>query len=254
MAKAKQETMPINSNTKPVLVFVHGFLGGSMQWSNQRAFFKNHFHVVTPDLPGFGKNGNLAAPDKIADYAEFVLNELTDQGVNSFYLVGHSMGGMIVQEMAAAAPERITKMVLYGTGPVGVLPGRFETMEVSKQRAHKDGATATARRISATWFLEGSKAEAYGACAAIAENASLQAIDAGLDAMACWSGVGFLANIACPTLVLWGDKDRSYDWAQTQKLWLTIQNAALAVAPNCAHAVHLEKPKLFNALLQDFLN
>ena len=66
------------------------------------------------------------------------------------------MGGMIVQEMVRLDhAERINKLILYGTGAIGMLPGRFETIKESKQRARKDGLEATARRIAATWFAEG---------------------------------------------------------------------------------------------------
>jgi len=235
------------------LVFVHGFMGGSAQWTSQREFFNEQYNVVTPDLPGFGENSSMTAPDQIRDYASFVLDHLTQKGIERFHLVGHSMGGMIVQEMVASAPQRIKKLVLYGTGAVGLLPDRFETMEVSKQRALSDGPIATARRISATWFLQRSAAGAYEDCAEIAERASLQAICAGLDAMKNWSAVDRLCDIASPTLVLWGDNDRTYSWTQTEQLWQAIPDASLGVVPGCAHAVHLEKPEIFNALLTVFL-
>ncbi|MCP4932973.1 MAG: alpha/beta hydrolase [bacterium] len=235
------------------LVFVHGFIGGSAQWSSQREFFNDRYNVVTIDLPGFGENSNMTAPDRIRDYANFVHDKLTAKGIDEFDLVGHSMGGMIVQEMVATAPARIKKLVLYGTGAVGILPGRFETIEESKHRALIDGPKATTRRISATWFLHRSAAVAYEHCATIAEHASIQAICAGLDAMQSWSAVERLPNIESPTLVLWGDNDRTYSWPQIEQLWRTIPNAALAVVPDCAHAVHFEKPTIFNALLDDFL-
>ncbi len=235
------------------LVLVHGFMGGSDQWAEQQAALVDRFHIVSVDLPGFGRNNEADAPDRIRDYADVVLDSLTRCGVDRFHLVGHSMGGMIVQEMVAAAPQRIDRLVLYGTGATGVLPGRFETIAESKRRALADGAQATARRISATWFLHGEAAPGYEACADIAEHASLQAICAGLDAMEAWSGVENLPGISSPTLVLWGDGDRTYAWAQTEQLWQTIPGARLAVVPDCAHAVHLEKPDIFNALIADFL-
>jgi pimeloyl-ACP methyl ester carboxylesterase len=72
--------------------------------------------------------------------------------------------------------------------------------------------------------------------------------------MESWSGVKFLPRISAPTLVLWGDGDRAYPWSQPQQLWQTIPHAQLAVIPGCAHAVHLEKPELFNAMLGNFLD
>jgi pimeloyl-ACP methyl ester carboxylesterase len=62
-----------------------------------------------------------------------------------------------------------------------------------------------------------------------------------------------LGKIEAPTLVLWGDGDRAYLWAQPEQLWRGIEGARLAVIPGCSHAVHLEKPHLFNAMLEDFL-
>jgi pimeloyl-ACP methyl ester carboxylesterase len=144
--------------------------------------------------------------------------------------------------------------VLYGTGAVGVLPGRFETIAQSKKRARSDGISQTARRISATWFLERENAPAYEACAKLAEQSTDEAILAGLDAMQAWSGADHLAAIDAKTLVIWGDGDRTYPWAQTQLLWDTIRDAALAVVPGCAHAVHLEKPAMFNSLVLDHLS
>ncbi len=153
----------------------------------------------------------------------------------------------------ALAPDRVEKLILYGTAAASDLTGRFETFEDSKRRAVADGAKATARRIAATWFLNGDEAPHYEACAAIAEKASLEAILAGIDAFGNWSRAENLANITCPTLIIWGDHDRSYAWHQIEQLWRTIPTANLAVVPGCAHAVHLEKPDIFNALVGDFL-
>ncbi len=235
------------------LVLVHGFMGGSAQWSGQQRLHGGGSKVIAVDLPGFGANHAALSPHTIADHAHFVLDKLAEQGVNSFDLLGHSMGGMIVQEMTALAPDRVRKLVLYGTGACSNPAGRFETYEESKRRADHDGASATARRIAATWFVNGTQAPAYEACAKIAEMASLQAIHAGIDAFGNWSRVENLAAINSPTLIIWGQHDRSYQWSQIEQLWRTIPAASLAVVPGCAHAVHLEKPSLFNALLEDFL-
>lgn len=235
------------------LVLVHGYFGGSPQWTHQVTTFSEKYHVVTPDLPGFGLNNDAISPESIGGYADFVLSELTKQGVDQFHLLGHSMGGMIVQEMVQRAPHRIDHLILYGTGPVGQLPGRFETLEASRRRVRADGAEVTGRRISATWFLQYEQANRYPGCADIAALATEQAALAGLTAMETWSGEEALAEIQSPTLVLWGDKDRAYEWSQPYKLWTKIEHAQLAVVPNCSHAVHLEKPDLFNQIVMDFL-
>ena len=237
---------------KKHLVLVHGYLGGSSQWAAQVSLFSQYFNVVTVDLPGFGLNHAMESPQTIRGYADFVLNHLDHQGIDEFHLLGHSMGGMIVQEMTAIAPSRVNHLILYGTGPVGMLPNRFETIQESKRRVSADGPKATGCRITATWFIQGAQATQYHVCAELAEKASLQAALAGLSAMEPWSGESYLTHIKSPTLVIWGDGDHTYQWSQPEQLWRNIAAAQLGVMPGCAHAAHLEKPHLFNALLMDF--
>lgn len=234
------------------IVFVHGLMGGGAQWHEQvRAF--SDTDVITLDLPGYGANAHIDALTSIAAFGVWALDNLSALGVQRFHLVGHSMGGMVAQEMVALAPDRVDRLVLYGTGATGVLPGRFETIDTSKDRARVDGSKTTARRIAATWFLKREDAPAFEACAAIAELSSVGAILAGLNAMNGWSGSDYLPRIETKTLVIWGDRDRTYPWRQTEVLWQSIKGACLAVIPDCAHAPHLEKPSLFNAVLEDFL-
>ncbi len=234
------------------LVFLHGFMGGSEQW-NQQASLSEIRRLIRLDLPGFGRNAHMKPIDQIEDFADWVIDQLNAMQVNRFDLLGHSMGGMIAQEVVHRAPGRVENLVLYATGARGVLPGRFETIEASMSRARSDGAVATARRISATWFLHGVAAPAYAHCADIAAQTRLPAIQAGLSAMNSWSGELRLPAIGARTLILWGDGDRTYPWSQIETLWRQIDGSHLAVVPNCAHAVHAEQPRLFDLLLEAFL-
>ena len=235
------------------LVLVHGYLGGSRQWAEQIDRFAAGFDVVAVDLAGYGEARDRVAPEAIADHARAVLATLDALGIDRFHLLGHSMGGMVAQEIVHAAPRRVARLVLYGTGPQGSIPGRFETMARSRERLAADGAEPTAQRICSTWLLEREASPAYPALAALAAGAGLQAARAGLVAMEGWDGRGRLSTIRAPTLVLWGEHDRSYRWSEIEQLWRGIPGASLAVVPHCAHALHLERPALFHALVGEFL-
>ena len=237
----------------PALVLVHGYLGGSAMWGDELAHFSDRFDVIAPDLPGYGASSHLPAIASIRGQAQAVLDLLTSLGVERFRLVGHSMGGMIVQEMAAMAPERIELLVLYGTGPLGVIPGRFETIDRSRERIREDGVEATVRRIAATWYRDGVQSPGYDLCVETGLLASEDATFAGLAAMEGWDGRANLANIKLATLVLWGDKDRTYGWPQMEALWRGIDGCSLAVVPDAAHNVHEEAPEVFAALLTRFI-
>ncbi len=235
------------------LVLVHGYLGGSHQWHGLLATLSARFEVVTLDLAGYGKANQLIAPADVADHARDVLATLDSLGIERFHLLGHSMGGMVVQEITRVAPHRVEKLILYATGPLGLIPGRFETMARSRERLKEDGLARTARRICATWLLDREASPAFEDLAAVAMQASEQAASAGLSAMESWDGREHLARIEHNTLIIWGESDRSYGWSQIKMLWRGIPRASLAVLPAAAHAVHLEHPALFCTLLTEFL-
>jgi pimeloyl-ACP methyl ester carboxylesterase len=256
MAAQRDALMPLphrRAGRGETVVLVHGYLGGSRQWAAELEALSHRFDVVAVDLAGYGDASGLTAPADMASHATAVLATLDSVAVDRFHLLGHSMGGMVVQQMVHQAPQRVARLVLYGTGPLGSIPGRFETMARSRERLLQDGVQHTAQRICATWLLDREASPAFGALAALATSASAQAAEAGLWAMEGWDGRAWLAAVTQPTLVLWGEHDRSYGWPQTEALWRSIPGASLAVMPHCAHAAHLERPALFHTLVHDFL-
>jgi 2-hydroxy-6-oxonona-2,4-dienedioate hydrolase len=239
--------------SKRNLVLIHGFMGAGSQWAFHTGRFAERFEVHTPDMIGFGRLCHEVAPDTIEAFAEYMLDYLDRTKVQQFDLVGHSMGGMVAQEMALLAPERIKRLVLSSTGPNGEIPGRFETLAESRRRAESEGAINTSMRIASNWFMDGRNSPFYETCARIVNQNSLQVILASLRAMEVWSSIDRLRDIKSKTLVIWGDRDQTYQWDQVEQLWKGIDDASLSVIPDAGHAVHLEKPELFHAIINDFL-
>ena len=235
------------------LVLIHGFLGSSKMWTPQISFFKNHFRVITPDLPGFGKSNKAKSHDNIHSIANLLLDCLEEKKVDKFYLLGHSMGGMIVQEMAKKNGNKILKLICYSTGPIGEMPGRFETVDQSRENLKKKGLEVTSKNIAKTWFTKGEKAKYFNICIEAGKQTSIETADNALIACKNWNGLDSLKNIKNETLIVWGNQDKSYDLKQIQILENNIENSKLIIFKNCAHNVHLEKPDLFNQAIKDFL-
>ena len=236
------------------LVLVHGFLGSSDMWEPQINFFKNNFRVITPDLPGFGKSNKIKSLDNIQAIANLLLETIEFKKIHKFHLLGHSMGGMIVQEMAKKSGDKISKLVCYSTGPRGEMPGRFETVDQSRENLKKNGLELTVKNIAKTWFIKGEKAKYFDICIKAGKQTSISAADNALIAFKDWNGVDTLKNIKNDTLILWGDQDRSYKIDQIQTLKKNISNSSLFIFKDCAHNVHLEKVDEFNNKIQEFLN
>lgn len=120
------------------LVLVHGYLGGQDMWLFQKDL-EDNFKLIMPSLAGYGESSKMTAPSTIRENAIQVFQLLDHLKIKKFNLLGHSMGGMIVQEMASLFPERVNKLICFGTGSIGVLPNRFETINESRTKIKQFG-------------------------------------------------------------------------------------------------------------------
>ena len=237
---------------KPVLL-VHGFLGGSRHWLPVMDALSRGHDFIALELPGFGASGAMPACRSIAEFAAKAVELMDHLGIRSFALLGHSMGGMIAQQLALDFAGRVEKLVLYGTAPSGNLPGRFETFAESIARIEREGIAGVAERIPATWLRAGPAHPAYPLLREIASGASAQAAVAALRAVETWDVRSRLAELRVPVLVLTGDRDRSTPPEEAFALSRGLPDAKLCIAPDCAHAVHLDNPAIFNLVLGEFL-
>ena len=164
------------------------------------------------------------------------------------------MGGMIVQEIAKIIGDRINKLICFATGSIGEIPGRFETIDETRKKLNEDGIDISFSRVPKKWFVKGDKDKNYYLCENAVKNVSLETADNALIAMKNWSGKDNLKNIKNDTLIVWGDKDTSYNFEQVDTLNKNIKNSSLEIFKNCSHNVHLEEPDKFNNLIKDFIN
>jgi 2-hydroxy-6-oxonona-2,4-dienedioate hydrolase len=235
-------------------VLVHGYLGSSEMWTFQKEFFSKDYRVITPALPGFGESHNVKSLDSINKMAKEIINVLDQKKIDKFNLIGHSMGGMIVQEITKLIGDRVNKLICFATGSIGDIPGRFETMDETREKLKKEGAQLSFSRVPLKWFVKGDKDKNYFLCENAVKNVSLEAADNALLAMKNWRGKENLKNIKNDTLIIWGDKDTSYNFDQVDTLNKNIKNSRLEIFKNCAHNVHLEQPDQFNNLVKEFIS
>jgi len=235
-------------------VFVHGYLGSSKMWNFQKEFFSKHYRVIIPALPGFGESHNVKSLDSINKMAKEIINLLDQKNIDKFNLIGHSMGGMIVQEITKLIGNRVNKLICFATGSIGEIPGRFETIDETREKLKKDGIEFSFSRVPKKWFVKGDKDKSYYLCKNAVKYVSLETADNALLAMKNWSGIEDLKNIKNETLIIWGDKDTSYNFDQVKTLNKNIKNSRLITFKDCAHNVHLEQPDQFNNLVQKFIS
>ncbi len=235
-------------------VLVHGYLGSSEMWTFQKEFFSKDYRVIIPALPGFGESHNVKSLDSINKMAKEIINVLDQKKIDKFNLIGHSMGGMIVQEITKLIGYRVNKLICFATGAIGDIPGRFETMDETRKKLKKEGTQLSFSRVPLKWFIKGNKDKNYFLCENAVKNVSLETADNALLAMKNWRGRENLRNIKNDTLIIWGDKDTSYNFDQVDTLNKNIKNSRLEIFKDCAHNVHLEQPDKFNNLVKEFIS
>lgn len=237
----------------PPLMLQHGFLGGSGYWTPQLPTFGRHFSLIVPDFPGFAGSGAMEAPATVEGFAAALVGLLDELNVERTALVGHSMGGMVALQTALDYPDRIERLVLYGSACTGNLPKRFETVETSIARLEGEGVESSADRIVPTWFVEGEVAPMFAMCRDAGRGAKTESAVRALRALSQWDVGERLGELSLPVLAICGDRDRSTAPDQSYRLWAGIANSQLCVVPGCAHNVHLERPELFTAIVLEFL-
>ena len=235
------------------LVLVHGYLGSSEMWCHQKSYFSNFCRVIAPALPGFGESSGAQSLDSINKMAKFVIEMIDEKNIDKFNLLGHSMGGMIVQEIVKIANQRVNKLICFATGSIGEIPGRFETIDETRNKLKKEGIEISFERVPKKWFVKGDKDKNYYLCQKAVKNVTLETADNALKAMKNWSGINNLKNIDSETLIIWGNKDTSYNFVQVDTLNKNIKNSKLVIFKDCAHNVHLEKTDEFNNLIKNFI-
>ncbi len=235
-------------------VFVHGYLGSSEMWCYQKKFFSSYYQVIVPALPGFGESHNVKSLDSINKMAMKIIEILNQKKIEKFNLIGHSMGGMITQEMVKLVGKRVNKLICFATGSIGEIPGRFETIDDTREKLKKEGTEISFSRVSKKWFVKEDKDKNYYLCENAVKNVSLETADNALIAMKNWRGIEDLKNINNETLIVWGDMDISYNFEQVDTLNKNIKNSRLEIFNGCCHNVHLEQPDKFNILIKNFLD
>ena len=237
----------------PALVLQHGFLGGGGYFAPQMAALSHAYDIIAPDLPGFAGSRNEPISPSIEALSQAQIQLLDTLGIETFSLLGHSMGGMVALQTALDYPDRIDKLILYATNSSGLLPDRFESFEETLEKFRTSDLSEIAHSVIATWFVHGESAPMFPFCRDCGEGAALDAIVASLQAFSAWDVSTRLGELKMPTLIICGDKDRSYSIDVGVQLAKNINGSQLCLLPDCAHCAHLEKTALFNATLNGFL-
>ncbi|MFX0075476.1 MAG: alpha/beta fold hydrolase, partial [Candidatus Hermodarchaeota archaeon] len=109
------------------LLFIHGWLGSSLEWIYQFNYFNSRRHILILDLPGFGKSDKPIANYSIDFFSKLVIAFLKHLGYREAILIGHSLGGLIAQNITIQNPTLVKKLILISGAPAAMREGAWQS-------------------------------------------------------------------------------------------------------------------------------
>jgi 3-oxoadipate enol-lactonase len=240
----------------PPLVFLHGIGGAARAWRGQLEFFSDRFRTIAWDMPGYGGSAPLPSVS-IASLADALRNFLQQAGATKPILVGHSIGGMIVQQSLAKSPGIAAAVVLAQTSPAfGKPDGDWQKSFVAARLGPLDrGETMVSLAPALVKELAGDDPDPSGMelardCMAAVPEATYRA---SMLALMGFDLRNALRDIAVPTLLLSGSRDNNAPAPMMAKMTSYIPSATYVELGGVGHLANLERPGAFNAALNQFL-
>lgn len=256
----------------PPLVLVHGLGYARWGWEPVADALAERFEVVLLDNRGIGGSDAPPGPYTVAEMAGDVIRVLDEAGLERAHLVGTSLGGMIVQELALAAPERVARLALVCTTPGGPNAAPMPKVTVkllaevfARQSGEPPGSPEPPPLVrSADKAL---RAFVENALAPDPPEATVERILehrlATAQPLAAWmaqaaAGADFdawdrLPGLTAPTLVVHGTADVVVAPANADLLVGRIPGARLEWFEGCGHLLFWEEPERFVEIVGEFL-
>jgi 3-oxoadipate enol-lactonase len=237
------------------VVLVHGLGSSARDWEQQVPSLASRYRVLTYDIRGHGRTSKPRGPYSVKQFAEDLAALLERLEHRPAHVVGISMGGMIAFQLAVDHPELVRSLTIVNSGPALVPHRLAEHAAVWMRRAIAKvrGPAAMGGVLAPRLFpYPDQEPLRQQFVARWAEN-DKDAYYAALNAIIGWSVADRVGSIRVPVLVIASDHD--YTPVSAKQAFLpSIPGATLTVIPDARHAVPVERPEAFNAVLREFLD
>ena len=247
----------MNASAKPAVVFLHGIGGAGASWTPQvESFTAAGYAPFAHDLPGYGARPPVEAMsfEALAEDVEFAISQ---HGFDRPVLVGHSMGGMIVQTMLRRHPDGYRAAVLSCTSPAfGNPAGDFQKQFVADRLSPLDAGQSMAEIApEAADDIMGPDPHPAGRALYIEQYGAVPAATyrAAVKCLVTFDERANLPAIKCPVLCLAAEHDRNAPPTVLERMAAKIPGARYVCLPGLGHMPNLEAPRAFDAAVLRFL-
>ncbi|MDA8253494.1 MAG: 3-oxoadipate enol-lactonase [Rhodospirillales bacterium] len=235
----------------PALLLLHSLGTDGRVWQPQAAALADRFRVIRPDLRGHGLTGTTPGPGSMAQFAADMLALLDALGIARAHVGGLSIGGMVAQALAAAAPQRVASLILCDTA-TAIPPPDFWRERAAIVRAQ--GTAAIADAVVARWVTPAALAapETEGLRTMLLRTPP-EGYAAAAEAIAAADLGAATARLRVPALVLVGAEDLATPPAAAAALAQAIPGATLVEIAGAAHIPTYEQGAAVTDAMRRFL-
>jgi poly(3-hydroxyalkanoate) depolymerase len=247
--------------TGPPLLIITG-LGASLQMAEpfERELTTHGRRTVSFDAPGVGESTSYRWPRRMPGIVNTIEQMLDTLGFQQVDVLGVSLGGVIAQQFAHQAPQRVRRLILAATGPgvvgLGGVPGSPRAL-LSLATRRRYTSPDYYRRIAGNLYggeaRKDPDALLHGSIARFSKAPSLAGYLGQLYAISFWTAIPWLRGLTQPTLVLAGDDDPIIPVINGRILGWCIPDARLHIVRGGGHLFLLERPAEIALLVAEFL-
>ena len=244
-------------NDPAPLVLIHGTGASLHTWEGWTRALRGQRRVISFDLPAFGLTGPFTGayanqPYLGDNYARFVLDLLDRLKVQRFVIGGNSLGGEVAWHVAAAAPQRVDKLVLVDSGGYAFTP---LSVPLGFRLARTPGLNWLGEYLLPRPVVVASVQEVYGDPAKVTDalidryfeltlrEGNRHAMGERLRQFSQGADAARIATLKLPTLILWGGRDRLIPPALAQRFHADIAGSQLISFENLGHVPQEEDPQ-----------
>ncbi len=240
------------------LLMLHAGVADRHMWDRQWDWLSQTMRVIRWDWRGYGETPQVSGP---FSYSEDVISVMDNLQLGRAALMACSFSGAVAIKVAVEHPERISRLVLSGSGIPGYEfsnPPQVEQLFAQVDAAFNNGDIEQELDLLEKLWLVGPDRQADDVDGAYLQEARiLLRRTMGADNVEAedfnWSAKGRLGEINVPVLVVVGDADVPDTVKSCSFLAQALPNARLEIIKGAAHLPSMEKPDAFNAILRDWL-
>ena len=226
----------VTGEGKPFMI-LHGWGSNTERWAEvAKLLSEKGFKVIVPDLPGFGDSGTFENSWNMNNYIKWLDSFVKDLNIGEFYLAGHSFGGALAVKFTIGHPQEVKKLFLISAA------------SVRKRTTKKSAFKNISKFVKIFSFLPMYgffrkavykfivKRSDYPSVDGVMKETYLKVIQEDLSQ--------FTGFIKTPTILIWGDKDKSTPIEDAYFMNQKIKNSKLEVIEGAGHALNRECPEI----------